>query len=70
VLVVELDGASNGLAKGEAGGLGDDATQLLPLLLGHVLGDQAVSGLDVGEVWCGHFCLFVFVLRTDFPAQL
>jgi len=70
VLVVEVDGASNGLAKGEAGGLGDDATQLVPLLLGHVLGDQAVSGLDVGEVWCGHLCLFVFVLRTDFPAQL
>jgi len=70
VLVVEVDGASNGLAEGEAGSLGDDATQLVPLLLGHVLGDQAVFGFDGGEVWCGHFCLFVFVLRTDFPAQL
>jgi len=70
VLVVELDGASNGLAQGEAGGLGDDATQLVPLLLGHVLGDQAVSGLDVGEFWSGHFCLFVSVLRTDFTARL
>jgi len=70
VLVVELDGASNGLAQGEAGSLGDDATELVPLLLGHVSGDQAVLGLDVGEVRSGHFCLFVcLVLRTDFPAQ-
>merc|ERR1712142_764592 len=63
VLVVELDGASNGLAQGEAGSLGDDATELVPFLLGHVLSDQAVGGLDVGEFWSGHFCLFVCCLR-------
>jgi len=55
VLVVELDGASDGLGQGEAGGLGDVGTQLVPLLLGHVLGNQAVGGLDVGEF--GHFLL-------------
>jgi len=55
VLVVELGGASDGLGQGEAGGLGDVGTQLVPLLLGHVLGNQAVGGLDVGEF--GHFLL-------------
>jgi len=49
VLVVELNSASNGLGEGEARGLGDNATKLVPLLLGHVLGDQRVGGLDVGE---------------------
>jgi len=49
VLVVEVDGASDGLGEGEAGGLGDNTAQLVPLLLGHVLGDQRVLGLDVGE---------------------
>jgi len=70
VLVVEVNGTSNGLGQGEAGSLGDDATELVPLLLGHVSGDQAAFRLDVGEVRSGHFCLFVcLVLRTDFPAQ-
>jgi len=56
VLVVELDGAGDGLGQGELGGLGDDASELVPLLLGHVLGDEGVLGLDVGE-WSGHgFC--------------
>ena len=50
VLVVELDGAGAGLLQGEAGGLGDDVLQLVPLLLGDVLGHQAVLGLDVGEI--------------------
>ena len=49
-LVVELDGAGDGLGEGEAGGLGGDGAQLVPFLLGHVLGHQAVLGLDVGEV--------------------
>jgi len=43
VLVVELDSASNGLGQGEARGLGDVGTQLVPLFLGHVLGNQAVG---------------------------
>jgi len=60
VLVVELNSASNGLGQGESGGLGDDATKLVPLLLGHVLSDQRVGGLDVGEI-AGHIfaCLYV-----------
>jgi len=60
VLVVELNSASNGLGQGESGGLGDDATKLVPLLLGHVLSDQRVGGLDVGE-FAGHIfaCLYV-----------
>jgi len=57
VLVVELDSASNGLGQGEARGLGDVGAQLVPLFLGHVLGNQGVLGLDVREF--GHFCLFV-----------
>jgi len=54
VLVVELNGASNGLGQGELGSLGDDATQFIPLLLGDVFSHQRVLGFDVGE--CGHFC--------------
>jgi len=49
MLVVEFDGASDGLGQSEAGRLGDDATELLPLFGGDVLGDQAVSRLDFGE---------------------
>ena len=49
VLVVELNGTSNGLGKGEAGGLGLDVGQLLPLLWAQVLGDQALGGADGGE---------------------
>ena len=49
-LVVELHCAGDGLGEGEAGGLGGDGAQLVPLLLGDVLGHQAVLGLDVGEV--------------------
>jgi len=49
VLVVELNGASNGLGQGELGGLGHDAGQFVPLLLGDVLSHQRVLGLDIGE---------------------
>ena len=49
VLVIELNSAGNGLGKGEAGGLGLDVGQLLPLLWAQVLGDQALGGADGGE---------------------
>ena len=49
VLVIELNGAGDGLGKGEARGLGLDVGQLLPLLGGQVLGDQALGGADGGE---------------------
>ncbi len=54
VLVVELNGASTSLGDGEVAGLGLDVLDLVPSLLGHVLGDQGVLGLDVGE-FSGHF---------------
>merc|ERR1719317_158194 len=49
VLVVELNGASDGLDEGEAGGLSLDSLELLPLVLGDVLGNEGVLGLDGGE---------------------
>merc|ERR1719317_1522917 len=49
VLVVELNSASNGLDEGEAGGLGLDSLELLPFVLGDVLGNEGVLGLDGGE---------------------
>jgi len=49
VLVIELDGASDGLGKGESGGLGLDVSELFPLLRGQVLGNQALGGADGGE---------------------
>jgi len=49
MLVVELNGASNGLGQGELGSLGHDASQLVPLLLGDVLSHQRVLGFDVRE---------------------
>jgi len=54
VLVVELDGASDGLGEGEAAGLGLNVLQLVPLVLGDVLGHEGVGGLDSGEL-AGHF---------------
>lgn len=48
-LVVELDSAGDGLGEGEARGLADNTAQLVPFLLGNVLGDQAVLGLDIRE---------------------
>ncbi len=41
--------AKTHLPEGEAGGLGGEPAQLVPLLLGDVLGDQRVGGLDLGE---------------------
>jgi hypothetical protein len=56
MLVVELDSTSDGLGQSELGGLADNASELVPLFLGDVLGNQGVLGLDLGE-WCGHgFC--------------
>merc|ERR1719490_103098 len=49
VLVVELNGASNGLDEGESGSLGLDSLELLPLVLGDELGNERVLGLDGGE---------------------
>ena len=40
VLVVELDSAGDGFGDGEAAGLGLDVLDLVPPLLGHVLGYQ------------------------------
>ena len=37
------------LAQGEAGGLGDDAAKLVPLLGRHVLGHQGMLGFNLGE---------------------
>ena len=49
MLVVKLNGASDGLGQGEARGLGLDILQLLPELGGDVLGNQALGGSDGGE---------------------
>jgi len=49
VLVVELDGTGAGLGDGEAAGLGLDVLDLVPSLLGDVLGHERVGGLDDGE---------------------
>merc|ERR1719510_410762 len=54
VLVVELNSASDGLDQGESGSLGLDSLELLPLVLGDVLGNKRVLGLDGGE---GSVCL-------------
>ena len=53
VLVVELDGALTAGLEGASRGGGGDVLQLVPLLLGHVLGDQGVGGQDGGE-FAGH----------------
>merc|ERR1711972_501951 len=50
VLVVELDCAGNGLGKSESRGLGGDVLQLVPLVLGDVLGNKGVLGSNEGEV--------------------
>ena len=53
VLVIELNRHSNGLVEGEAGCLGLDVLQLFPFVLGDVLGNKGVLGLDNGEVAWG-----------------
>merc|ERR1719397_2220771 len=62
VLVVELDCAGNGLGKSESRGLSGDVLQLVPLVLGDVLGNKRVLGGNEGEVTeVGLLELFVFV---------
>jgi len=53
VLVVKFDCTGDGLGQGEATGLGLDVLDLVPSLLGHMLGDKGVGGLDDGE-FSGH----------------
>ena len=53
VLVVELDGTLTARLEGASRGGGGDVLQFVPLLLGHVLGDQGVGGQDGGE-FAGH----------------
>jgi len=53
VLVVELDGASASLGKGETAGLGLNILELVPFFLGDVLGHKRVGRLDCGEL-AGH----------------
>ena len=55
-LIVKLDGAGDSLSEGEAGGLCLDAAQLLPQVGGHVLGNQAVGGLDSWEFGLKNNC--------------
>jgi len=49
VLVVKFNSTGTSLGNGEATGLGLDVLDTVPSLLGHVLGDQGVLGLDFGE---------------------
>lgn len=60
VLVVELDGASNGLLEGEAGGGCLVGSEFIPALLGDVLSHKGVGTLDF-RVWFGHLVLGVLV---------
>jgi len=53
VLVVEVDGASDGLGEGETRGGGLVSGELIPPFLGDVLGHQGVLALNVGE-WVTH----------------
>ena len=50
MLVVELNSAGNSLGEGETGSCSDVLVELVPLLLGDMLCNQRVCGLDVGEV--------------------
>merc|ERR1719398_593592 len=68
VLVVELNGASDGLDEGESGSLGLDSLELLPLVLGDELGNQRVLGLDGGEgsvSLSGHWLVFAGVASSE-----
>merc|ERR1719490_418753 len=68
VLVVELNGASDGLDEGESGSLGLDSLELLPLVLGDVLGNKRVLGLDGGEgsvSLSGHWLVFASVASRE-----
>merc|ERR1719490_666486 len=68
VLVVKLNGASDGLDEGESGSLGLDSLELLPLVLGDELGNQRVLGLDGGEgsvSLSGHWLVFASVASRE-----
>merc|ERR1719291_1259145 len=68
VLVVELNGTSDGLDEGESGSLGLDSLELLPLVLGDELGNQRVLGLDGGEgsvSLSGHWLVFASVASRE-----
>jgi len=56
VLVVKLNGAGASLGQGESAGLGLDVLQLVPFLLGDVLGHKGVLRLDFRE-FSGHLTL-------------
>merc|ERR1712045_330248 len=49
VLVVKVNSTGNGLDKSESRSLGLDSLQLLPFVLGHMLGNKRMLGLDVRE---------------------
>jgi len=68
MLVVELNCASDGLGQGEAGGLGNNVTELGPFFGSHVLGNQGVLGLDFGERSHG-LCLINNLRKEDCPAR-
>ena len=54
MLVIKLDGTGDGLGQGEAGGGGLVFGELVPLLLGHMLGNQRMLRLDswkFGHCW-------------------
>ena len=76
VLVVELDGAGGGLGEGEAAGLGLDVLDLVPPLLGDVLGHQGVGGLDDGELsrhvvakYCCCCCQLLCCWQSESPVR-
>ena len=54
MLVVELNGAGDGLGEGEPRGGGLGPAELLPQGLGDILGHQGVLGLDFREGISGH----------------
>ena len=49
VLVVKLNCTGNCLSKSEPRGLGSYSGEFIPSLLGHMLGNKRVLGLDVWE---------------------
>merc|ERR1711936_443680 len=49
VLVVKLNSAGDGLDEGESRSLGLDSLELLPFILGDILGNKRVLGLNVRE---------------------
>ena len=53
MLVVELNSTGDGLSQSKSRGLGLDVLQLFPFVLGDVLGNKGVLGLDNGEVAWG-----------------